>query len=53
MTLQELYDQHPEWRDLQMVLYTGDEGYELVGGSAMVYVDEESETQPVLVFSGN
>jgi hypothetical protein len=56
MTLQELYDQHPDWRDLPLVVYDDHRGgYDYVGnaGSASVYIDKDTENIPVLVFTGN
>jgi hypothetical protein len=64
MTLRELYDEHPEWRDLPMVVYRPDDGdIDWVGGTAFVYpcdtelepADDQPFPQPitVLVFAGN
>lgn len=52
MTLQELYDKHPEWRQFEMVVY-GQDGYEYVGDSGSVYLDEDSASVPLIVFTGN
>jgi hypothetical protein len=51
MTLQELYDKHPEWRDKVLVVRNSAGYYEWVGASADVYEDDVDKS--VLVFSGN
>ena len=54
MTLQELYDTHPEWRDLELGLNPGDGELQYVGQDAGVYrFDETEDGTPVLVFSAN
>ena len=56
MTLKEMIEQHPEWADLDVVLYTDSGDYEYVGASAGAYIDRdhaESPPHPVLVFSAN
>ena len=57
MTLKEIIKQHPEWADLDVVLYTGDNAeYQYVGAQAGVYTDtdlDESPRRKVLVFSAN
>jgi hypothetical protein len=65
MTLQQLYDQHPEWRGLEMVVYCTDGHYDFIGAAGAVYVGEyfgepangeeciEGTGQKVLVFSAN
>lgn len=58
MTLKEMIEQHPEWADLDVVVYSVSGDYEYVGGSADVYVDidgdDESGNAPkVLVFTAN
>lgn len=56
MTLREMIEQHPEWADLDVVLYTDSGDYEYVGASAGVYVDVDLAENPlgqVLVFSAN
>lgn len=64
ITLRQLLEQHPEWADLPMVVYTG-HGYEYVGCSGSVYKGEDyddhgldvedplNKSTDVLVFSGN
>ncbi len=56
MTLREMIEQHPEWADLDIVVYSVDGDYEYVGASASVYEDidrdDESGNAPkVLVFA--
>jgi len=55
MTLKEMIEQHPEWADLDVVLYTDSGDYEYVGASASVYAVKSSPNlpHPVLVFSAN
>jgi len=56
MTLREMIEQHPEWADRDIVVYTSIGDYEYIGASAGVYPDEdeaESPPNPVLVFSAN
>lgn len=62
MTLKELYEQHPEWHDLELVVYR-DGDYDWVGRSADVYRDDVVTMKadddptpvlyPVLVFAAN
>jgi hypothetical protein len=55
MTLQELYDQHPEWRDHTLVVSRDNcDWYDYIGESGLVYTperDEEEEGPPLLVFT--
>jgi hypothetical protein len=51
MTLKQLLLDHPEWGDLEVVVYN-DDGYDYVGDSGTAYVDD-SVAPPVLVFAGN
>ncbi len=52
MTLQELYDQHPEWRHLPLVVYAENGDYHYLGRSGMVYTDKDNG-RIVLVMSPN
>lgn len=52
MTLRELVDQHPEWLDLELTVYSNSGELDFVGGSGNVYEDTyQGET--VIVFTGN
>lgn len=64
MNLRELYEQHPEWHDLPLVVYREDGLYDYIDGAGMVYpgkdypgtdFDNEDDLGPdnVLVFSPN
>lgn len=62
-TLQQLYDQHPEWRNLELVLYNTNGSYDFVGSRVRVYEGEyfedtvqnciEGQGQKVLVFDNS
>lgn len=58
-TLKKLYEEYPEWHDLEIVVYKSDGTYDFVGilEAGSVYVDDEYEEEgvitPVLVFSAN
>ncbi len=59
MTLRELIEKHPEFADIDVVVYNGNEGeYSYIDGSGTVYIDEQDDYDscpnvPVLVFSAN
>jgi len=41
ITLRQLLEQHPEWADLQMVVYSPEGHYDYVGCSGSVYKGED------------
>jgi hypothetical protein len=51
-TLNSLLLKHPEWGDLPIIVASSD-GFDWIGYSGKVYVDDEVEDEPVLVFVGN
>ncbi len=52
-TLREIVAEHPEWLDLEIVVYQSNGDYAFVGASGTVYVDDAMEPNPVVVFAGN
>jgi hypothetical protein len=54
-TLNQILKAHPEWGDLDVVVYRSDGSYDYVGASGAVYEapDENEENRRVLVFAGN
>ena len=54
-TLEDIYQTHPEWRNLPIVIESGKGFYDWVDGSALVYEaeDKESPCGKVLVFATN
>jgi len=60
-TLRTLYEEHPEWRDLPIVVYVPDGSYDWVGAAGDVYtsltqddpINKDSPMVSVLVFSAN
>ncbi len=56
MTPRDIITLHPEWADLDIVIYTDSGDYEYVGAQAGMYTDtdhDETPPNPVLVFSAN
>lgn len=53
MTLQELYDKNPYWRNMPLTIYRSDGVIEYVGQSADVYEGEGENGEPIIVFAGN
>lgn len=53
MTLQELYDNNPQWRSKHLVLYRSDGEIEYVGASGSVYEGPGIDGEPVVIFAGN
>lgn len=53
MTLQELYDKNPHWRNMPLVVYRNDGGIDYVGQSGAVYEGEGHDGELVIVFAGN
>lgn len=51
-TLADIYNQHPEWRNIPVVVSNGD-GYDWLDGSAAVFVVEDDVHGKVLCFCPN
>lgn len=54
-TIRELFEQHPEWRDLPIVIANSDGTFDYLSGSASVseITDDEENGLKVLMFSPN
>ena len=53
-TLRELMEQHPEWGDMEIVIYRPQDGeYDWLDGAAMVYPHQIDLDETVLVFAPN
>jgi hypothetical protein len=55
MKLKELYEKHPEWHDLELVIYCPDGHYDYIeDGTGFIYeAKDEIENIDVLVVSPN
>lgn len=52
-TLATLIEKYPQWKDLPIVVFCSDGGYDYIGKSGLVYEDACTEEESVLVFTGN
>lgn len=58
MTLGEILREHPDWKDLPVVVYCADGHYDYVGAAGDVYLDDEhigdcGQPEAVVVFAPN
>ena len=52
LTLEKLYKENPEWRDLPIAIYRNDGSYDYIGAGGVIYESEDEEGK-ILVFAGN
>lgn len=52
-TLRDIIQEHPEWLDIPIGIYTESGEYDYVGARGFVYEGEGEDGKPVVVFSAN